>query len=112
MSARFDGDAVYGLGGRDVLTSSSYVGTLLDGGVGNDQLDTFYNLMSVPDVDEITIAFSQIGGLGNDRLRVWIYGDIPDEPGTFLNANVNLTGGEGIDEISVDLLSSYGLFET
>lgn len=48
LSARFDGDAVYGLGGRDMLTSSSYVDTLLDGGVGNDQLATYYDLALVP----------------------------------------------------------------
>ena len=74
LSARFDGDAVYGLGGRDMLTSSSYVDTLLYGGVGNDQLATYYDLALVPDVDEFRIAFSQVGGLGNDRMRVWLYG--------------------------------------
>ena len=112
LSARFDGDAVYGLGGRDMLTSSSYVDTLLDGGVGNDQLATYYDLALVPDVDEFRIAFSQVGGLGNDRMRVWLYGQHGSEFSPWIYASVNLTGGDGLDEISVNLLSSDGFFET
>lgn len=110
LSARFDGDEVYGLGGRDVLTSYSYVDTLLDGGVGNDQLSTYYDVGLVPDVSELAITFSQVGGLGNDRLNFWLYGS--NESGTWLNAHVNLSGGDGVDDISLNFVGSWGVFQS
>ncbi len=56
LLARFDGDLVYGLGGRDVLTNydaasfRSYNNTYLDGGDDNDRLTSYFDLANAPNL--------------------------------------------------------------
>ena len=51
LSARFDRDAVYGFGGRDVLSSSGYNDTYLDGGADSDRLTSSFDLALLPHLD-------------------------------------------------------------
>ena len=113
LSARFDGDLVYGLGGRDVLTSYGYNDTYLDGGDDNDQLLSNFDLVNAPIIaggsggaGQPTVILTQAGGLGNDSLRAPIYEDDASERETEVTTRLNLTGGDGIDNITATITSA------
>ena len=110
LSARFDRDAVYGFGGRDVLSSSGYNDTYLDGGADNDRLTSSFDLALLPDVDEARLVLTQNGGAGNDALSVSLYGDDNNTSGTLLDARLNLTGGGGIDTVTATIGGSVRFF--
>ena len=112
LSARFDGDLVYGLGGRDTLTSYGYNDTYLDGGVGNDRLISSFDLAQVPDVDEFTVVLTQAGGLGNDSLTASITGELDNDNSTDVTSRLNLTGGDGIDTITANVGPAYFNYAT
>ena len=112
LSARFDGDAVVRprrSGHADQLVLCGHPSY---GGVGNDQLATYYDLALVPDVDEFRIRVLA-GWRARERqnacLAIW---PARSQFSPWIYASVNLTGGDGLDEISVNLLSSDGFFET
>ncbi len=109
LSARFDRDLVYGLGGRDFLSSAGYNDTYLDGGAGNDQLRSWFDLALVPGVEPVSLVATQSGGTGNDTLSASIRGESDPERVPEIDARLNLTGGVGIDRIAVNISAAYRL---
>ena len=117
LSARFDGDLVYGLGGRDYLTNYApggfgYNNTYLDGGDDNDQLRSYFNLADAPNLPGgganggsagiPAVFLTQAGGLGDDTLWTSVAGQqpVPGEESYEVTTALNLTGGDGIDNIT------------
>ena len=99
LSVRFDLDQLFGLGGADILTSTDRNDTYLDGGDGNDQLSSVFNLWALP-VDWVgRLVATQQGGKGDDTLeaRVQGTGDLD------LDFRANLSGGDGRDTITATL---------
>jgi Ca2+-binding RTX toxin-like protein len=105
LSARFDLDQLFGLGGADILTSTDWNDTYLDGGAGNDRLE------SILEIDESRQDWrlTQAGGLGNDTLEASISGTNWDEDATLV---ASLSGGAGRDDIQVSLSGSFGQLDT
>lgn len=101
LSARADGDIVYGLGGNDTL-SSTFNRTALIGGTGNDRMTT---TVIVPFQSTGTTHGTavQIGGDGRDRLdaTVTLQGGDTSQfvEGRTLLAELSLDGGRDSDVI-------------
>lgn len=93
LTARADGDQIFGFGGNDRLTSA-FNATLLSGGAGNDRLTTD---LSYGDENVTSASAEQSGGTGNDILNAGIY-----LANSTAGASISLLvgGGDGDDRIN------------
>ncbi|QBQ34931.1 calcium-binding protein [Pseudoduganella plicata] len=78
-------DAIFGLGGRDVITDSDGGIDFLDGGDGDDEV--YY-----AELGHSTV----MGGAGNDTLGI-AFSANPDQPETPVNGSALMVGGKGDD---------------
>lgn len=113
LFARADGDSVFGLGGNDRLYSG-FNSVLLDGGEGNDRLQTFLSLM-MPGEGRRSAFGQQVGGAGNDRLEadIAIGPIVPADPFYYVDAELRQSGGAGDDIITASIRDGgmgYGAF--
>ncbi|MDQ0471668.1 Ca2+-binding RTX toxin-like protein [Labrys wisconsinensis] len=85
------------------LTGSSVVGSLLDGGAGNDTLSNAETLMGGDGDDKLTGGVTLLGGAGDDVLRngINMYGGDGNDK-IYGAGAVQIYGGAGDDTISFD----------
>lgn len=92
ISARFDYDVVLALTGNDWVGSDGYIGTVLYGGPGNDELRTTYDNPGLTGGE--TLFWGQFGGEGGDTLYSNVSGSYE------ANAYVYASGDEHNDRIT------------
>jgi Ca2+-binding RTX toxin-like protein len=105
LSARFDLDELFGLGGPDILTSTNWNDTYLDGGWGNDRLTSVYDMSILhEDVDaggdvDAEVVLTQVGGVGDDTLSAVLTGGND----LWTESRLNLAAGSGDDDVFITL---------
>lgn len=104
-----DGQTIDGLGGRDQIESSHNFARLL-GNAGDDWLLTNYELPDYEWEDDTDIATFQSGGAGDDQLDVVLTFGLPTvdgeiDVGISSDMRAEMSGGDGHDMLSLDMLS-------